>query len=370
MSLREPCVHRVTDPSGSYETHSTDVTYIEQVTSSAVVHGNFRDPNYWAYNIRRYSYYKGSYSARNSLNGSYATGSGVGTFIAAPGIIGPDEGHGPILANVYNECLSRLNEKVRGRLDLSIALAESGKTARMTNLIGRMTKMVRNLKKGNWKFRPDQWSANAWLEYQYGWRQLIDDVYNAADESLRVVLNRIENVSASCTRVEEWATDPFRQIDTGIGAIPFHGPVVNKAKRGVRMHLRFRNDDVDLARWTSLNPVSIAWELVPYSFVADWFVDVGGFLRSTETALRYRNQFVSGYWTLLEVISSVDSQSGHFSAGASSCDMSLKCGASVVNYARTVYTGYPLPTVPKFEARLGSSRLLSAAALLAQFLRK
>jgi hypothetical protein len=49
--------------------------------------------------------------------------------------------------------------------------------------------------------------------------------------------------------------------------------------------------------WTSLNPVGIAWELMPLSFVADWIVNVSDVLSLWENQVIFANYFVGGYAT-------------------------------------------------------------------------
>jgi len=124
-----------------------------------------------------------------------------------------------------------------------------------------------------------------------------------------------------------------------------------------------------LAGYTSLNPVSIAWELVPYSFVADWFIDVGGYLRSLESACLYGQGFKSGYI----VYGYKDKQDG-FLDGQGKSGNTLTFGSANAyvyqSYKRRGRVGvYPLPVLPHFKADLGWQRLISGASLLKNFLR-
>jgi len=129
-----------------------------------------------------------------------------------------------------------------------------------------------------------------------------------------------------------------------------------------------------LAGWSSLNPISIAWELTPYSFVADWFIDIGSYLRATESALLYQQAFRSGtststYYRLFETEQSGVSQllsNGKLTTTIDDC----KAVSRQIGKNRSVLTGSPYPRLPSFRADLGSSRLFSAAALLSQFVGK
>ena len=127
----------------------------------------------------------------------------------------------------------------------------------------------------------------------------------------------------------------------------------------------------DPGRWTSLNPISTGYEAIPYSFVLDWLIDVGSYLRDVETALLYGNRFIGGYVTHLTAcdagaeISFLRRTSGgwtYFGQGPSS--------GRYRRMSRSLLANYPLPRLPTFKADLGTSRLWSAAALLTQFLGK
>ena len=67
-----------------------------------------------------------------------------------------------------------------------------------------------------------------------------------------------------------------------------------------RVYIVLMVSDADKARmvstYTSMNPASIKWELVPYSFVVDWFYDIGSYLRGCETSTIYSSVFKAG-WT-------------------------------------------------------------------------
>lgn len=42
--------------------------------------------------------------------------------------------------------------------------------------------------------------------------------------------------------------------------------------------LRYDVDSLRLMDRIKMNPIDTAWELIPYSFVVDWFVDISGFI--------------------------------------------------------------------------------------------
>jgi hypothetical protein len=127
----------------------------------------------------------------------------------------------------------------------------------------------------------------------------------------------------------------------------------------------------DIRRWTSLNPASIAWELMPYSFVVDWFYDIGGMLRRFESALLYGKQFKKGYQSELYYHHSAFQRNGLQDSVLPGYQFYGELTAWVrrVQFERIVFASLPTGQLPTIRADLGSSRLLSAAALLSQFLK-
>jgi hypothetical protein len=93
-------------------------------------------------------------------------------------------------------------------------LGEAGKTVKMLNVISRLREAVRNLRRKPLALHKT--TANAWLEYNYGWRPLVSDIYAAADESLRLVLNKIQRFSGSCTVKEEVIAPQLHNLITSV----------------------------------------------------------------------------------------------------------------------------------------------------------
>lgn len=258
--------------------------------------------------------------------------------------------------DLWNKALDKLNDKVRGNLDLSIDIAESHQTAKML----RVTDRVQDYTKTAFgRFGPLKAPASVWLAYTYGVRPLCQTIFGLADESVRVVINRLNNNTGRATQD---VINPRVVVDTVHGLRTF--TTKGTMKCSVTVGVRLYTPDFDLSRWTSLNPVSIAWELMPYSFVVDWFLNVGGYLRNMETYLLQSSKFHSGYRTNLVAcnltISDDRSTPTYLNINTGSCNG--------VFLDRSLLSGYPIPNLPSFKANLGSSRLISAASLLANFL--
>lgn len=335
--------------------------------SSAIIRGDFRRPLPFSYEV----------DLIRSLNGAtndyhVAVSSGQDWVnVDFKGQIQHHSSHEiakPSFADswIYNACLDRLNEQVRGGLDLTTAVAEAGSTARMIKAIGSFHRLFSGIGGKRW--------ANEWLEYSYGWKPLLSDIYGAAEESVRVVLNDIEHVQARYQSRESSLRPSNVAANTGI-PVPIlvsqdgaDGKVLKVCRIGVTLRA---SPQFDWARWASVNPIGIAWELCPYSFVADWFFDVGSYLRNFETSLLYSGQFVSGYVSHLSTLNdSYVVQGGQLNhvTGTRRHDYSwgLNFSRRYARFRRSTLSSYPLPRLPTITADLGWRRLVSAGALLSQ----
>lgn len=274
---------------------------------------------------------------------------------------------------VYNKTLSKMYDKIRGEVDLSVDAFQARQAGVMLNQRfkqGRdvfMSKAPRALKSiGDiiTKFkrsRPPDW-GKLWLEWQYGWKPLARSIYGAAE-------NMIESASGSSAGVRGL---PVRESSSEVGdsyiTSVTDGDGINRTAhvesvyqcRIVAFYALNTGGLNQVAGYTSLNPVSIAWELVPYSFVIDWFVNIGGYLRNMESGLLYGSDFVEGYKVERHKLSIKQTAAG----GGNDFSCAASGNAETKEFDRSVLSSSPLPRAPSFNPKLGTSRLISAASLL------
>lgn len=110
--------------------------------------------------------------------------------------------------------------------------------------------------------------ASNWLELQYAIRPLISDVY-AAGQAAADFFHRPfrQSCRASLSRKTETVTQSF--------AKPKGYKTVRKG-----VIVRFEEDISQLASLGLLDPEVVLWEMVPYSFVADWIYPIGSWLET------------------------------------------------------------------------------------------
>lgn len=351
--------------------------------------GDHKSPNPQTYTHSVFGpYYNGSITT--SSPGRSVTGAGVMPYVCSQ-MYGVEVNGAKVTAK--NAAISDILDQIRGEVDLSIDIAESGKTKTMLQsaykamvkvldgarklrraaktLDSRRLLTLQKLNKKGFDPRAVPTSVgNAWLAYTYGIKPAVQSVYGAA--------GLLINPSKSGLKVlvgKGRGSDHCKETRAGPNGF-------DKESRSTKVDARctiagrfdFKPSIVSqLAGFTSLNPISIAWELTPYSFVVDWFIDIGGYLRAAESTLIYGDNFVNGYMSETWRTTWVNTLSGSASRPAdpsTSDTITASGGGRETSKKRTVLTALPFPDFPPFNPRLGSSRLISAAALLGQFLKK
>lgn len=118
--------------------------------------------------------------------------------------------------------------------------------------------------------------ANNYLEFHFGWTPLVQDIGSALD----VLCNRLPPFKAKGkARIEKIYTDRYQ--DSYVVENRSHH-VTCSIK--IQALIRVNNPNLLLANQMGfVNPATVAWELVPYSFVVDWFVNVSDVLESMTT---------------------------------------------------------------------------------------
>ena len=194
-----------------------------------------------------------------------------------------------------NKALSDFVNKVRDRNSASAAvtLAEWRQSERMiVTRAGQLLEGLRAVRRGdvrklNKLYGPPQGGrpkaksgANLWLEYHFGWSPLVNDIHSAV------------KVLAS--------NPPAHKVRGRGGAKTLMTVTSGNQTTGTKTEATVRcfvecgaevfvsNPNLALANQMGLtNPLTVAWELVPFSFLVDWFLPVGDFLNSFTDLLGY-----------------------------------------------------------------------------------
>lgn len=280
--------------------------------------------------------------------------------------------------NIQNIALTKLYKKVRAYkevntdgIDVSVDIGESRETKRMVSQAVRSAGNVVSVAKGiaNRVFRQGKVVgelSKAWLAYTYGWKPLLSDIHELA----KFTSVYYKEFTFTASHGHKWPHEVYG-IETSIPANIAKTRSVGYHSLGILYSVTVSVTDqsaFDLDRLTSLDPKRIAWELLPLSFVLDWFVDIGGYLQLQEAALGRGLTFERGFVTVSNKSHYVASIAGAGKSGGQMYDLDFKAMRTVTSKSRTVLSGFPRPAYPSVQADLGWRRVISAGALLAQAL--
>lgn len=194
-----------------------------------------------------------------------------------------------------------------------------------------------------------------WLELQYGWKPLLMDVYGAttalSDREMRASRGKATIKSRSSRK---------SALDRADFNIPGNNAYLWLNKhREIKHECWIRTDWVQSNDgWRSAkelgltNPLEVAWELVPFSFVADWFVPVGDFISQLDATLGW--SFLGGtigkkttVWNTYSFSHATSKDYRYDVAWASVTGMSGK--GRQMRYERSVLSSMPFPRLPDFS---------------------
>jgi hypothetical protein len=195
-----------------------------------------------------------------------------------------------------------------------------------------------------------------WLELQYGWKPAIQDSYEA--------IKAFERISQGTRRAVFHSTVTRRITRENIG--PTNG---YRASGTFKRHITLEAyEEMSFLRQLGvLDPASLAWELLPYSFVIDWFIPIGTYL-SNLNALPH----IKGRWCVADVVTWPYQRMEFFIVpGPAATDPKQVIHIPDVRYnakkvTRTV--GVPTLPLPKFDTRgaIHGNRFWNALALASQ----
>lgn len=292
-------------------------------------------------------------------------------------------------SNVDNRAIRKLQERVGPSANLAQDLVQINQ---LTNMIGdtaiRLGSSLRALRKGNlpeaaaslWRSKmpryrsnfppnPNRSLADNWLALQYGWKPLLQDIHGAMDAIARLNLASVVVYTARSSAHAEDRKEV--KLTLGVAGSPTIGLQIDFGTRDVRYGIRYAIDNhlsTFLAQTGFTNPINLAWEVLPYSFVVDWFIPIGPWLESL-TAWNGL-QFLDGYKVVLDKTTTIWSTgyTGKLNINdPNDVQMISRYGSArreFVSYARTKLTSFPAQSIPSFKNPLSVSHALNGLALL------
>lgn len=259
--------------------------------------------------------------------------------------------------------LGRLREQVAGSsFNAGVFLGEGKEALSMiANAATRLAGAIRYVKRGN---MPKAWSllthgtdrfappskvvASNWLELQYGWLPLLHDMEDGAKFLAHHHSYPLQHV-VYARLTKPGLVQSVSPDNTKLLACKAYTSVQIKA-------ILKEKNVVSLSGLTDLT--SVAWELVPYSFVVDWAIPIGEYLQARGLAQSLSGTFVTSKKTY-------SSWSGAQNVGALVTHWG-KHSAVSITLTRTVSNSLsvPLPEVVPLNEMVSWKRAANALALL------
>jgi len=276
------------------------------------------------------------------------------------------------LDNIRSKSITEARNKLRkGQVQVGNNLGEANQVVRMiTENTKRVIGAYNSLKRGNYALALKHLElspkmilsghtlSKKWLELQYGWLPLISDIHDGtkllcdyvdpgkpAKMEVKVVKNQKLERDFGFVQGQRFET---RWKCVGTAKCGLVAKVTCPALVGADM-------------FGLLNPLSIAWELTPFSFILDWFIPIGNVLDSLSATAGL--EFGSGYITV------TDQQNFSASLASFSPGSILDRGHFAVgNYTmrRQVLPDFPLPELYAKENPFSKPHVKNAIALIRQ----
>jgi len=252
-------------------------------------------------------------------------------------------------------------ESLKTIIDGATRIRLSLNALRRGNILGAANALGRDTRNRRLKLRADMQSN--WLQLQYGWMPLLQDVKGGA-EFLAKLLNfpMVQTYKVRRKRplqAERWPSGTQRTAQWSF---------VGETKG----QLIARLSEVDTAKLSGLlDPASVAWELTPWSFVIDWFIPIGNYLADRSLASALSGTFVTTKTRRLNCQYGGGCLPTNNGIVAVAFSGSWAGYTTQVSVTRTVSTSLsvPLPTFKRLDQVISWKHAANAIALLGQLKR-
>lgn len=283
----------------------------------------------------------------------------------------------PKLSDLHQQIRDMLARKLRDTpIDLSVALGEYRSTASMftgaCREVGALLQRVRHhrykdalsylmgLRRGS-ELAPSRQvarrAANAWLGFTYGVKPLLSDMHGAMtalqDSGFRRPMQVVSvrggaKLQGRCrVVVGQHQTEAWLE-----GECALSGRILFEIENPIKF---------ELSQLGLTNPLATIWELIPYSFVVDWFVPVGNFLGSVIPPQGVSS--VQGY-TYVKAKGTVNRKTSNVPGSWYTWNTSGYSREVIKD--RVKLSSFPVHTLADFDYSLGLTQITSATALLVQ----
>lgn len=292
---------------------------------------------------------------------------------------------------LHEKCNAKLLEKVKDmKIDLSVAFGTRVQTVEfIAETATKFFGTINHLRKGDLngarrtlfggsasmreikKFKSDsdkhwyQTMANEWLQLQYAWSPMLSDIYAGMDLWKTFPKRPIKVIGQS----EIGKT--INQYDKGFHLGNINRNVTATHKLRVRETMFCSLDDNAISSLTTsasqiglTNPALLAWDVLPFSFVVDWFLPLNGYLSSLDSMLGIK--FLHTVVATKFESSLVNNFYGNGIYNVHDSKISGFARSSIIqkDFRRSISYYPPRPIFPSFKNPISTSHAMSALSLM------
>lgn len=276
---------------------------------------------------------------------------------------------GTLSKRAETDCLLKVRDM---KINLAQFFAEGRKAVEMIN--NRAYKLAwsyRLARQGNFRgafrelgYRPKGGMSTVgksvsrdYLEVVYGMLPFMNDLYGLSEE-----VNRKTVVQPFRFTVRSTAKQPFtKTVDAGsrAGSRAVFDIVGHQY---YRCSLTYEVDNSSYAiagRLGLINPVEVAWELVPFSFIADWVLPVGDWLgaMSADAGLKFISGTGSRGVQYTYTGRTIPDGTAYYASG------DIRCSGTTHTGGRGIYTSTPIPGL-YLKNPLSTTHVVNTVALI------
>jgi hypothetical protein len=245
------------------------------------------------------------------------------------------------------------------RLATALRAVKRGDVVKAAAALGLVGKQIRRQDNRNY-YNQQKRTASDWLALQYGWRPLINDVYGAC-EALANTLHR--NPIDRVVKVRRASRDVSSPVYKNQTLYEYWDR--EQSTTCIRYSCNFTAGapfTKTLSELGITNPALIVWELMPWSFVIDWFIPIGAWISSWDATLGL--QFQSGSKTVF-LKGETQRVTNYLGTGYGGTRSGMTvANTELVSHVRTPLSGFPSPQLPALKNPLSLEHLANAMALL------
>lgn len=196
--------------------------------------------------------------------------------------------------------------------------------------------------------------SSQWLELQYGWLPLLSDAKASAEMLAHHLALPLTTSVRSVLKVNRDWTAPL-------------GNYSNNVKQREKIVYIYESSEApSIAQLSGIqNPASVAWELVPFSFVVDWFYPIGSYLEARGNSSYLTGSFYKSHLRETKLTTTLSPDNGYGTKSIWQGNETYGRSVSFTRYPVSAGFSPPQPRVNTLDSALSWRHCANAIALLA-----